>query len=95
VPSGVMTEMKNSPADRDAGPFGVYWELISRGAVVGHGFARGGLQSELPERPGCSYHVWSLGQVGAMVTCKSLSPQAIAATATQEAASAPQLEFLP
>lgn len=63
------------PEDGDTRAFGVYWELVSRGGVVGHGFARG-LPGELPHRPGCTYNVWSLGQLGNMVTCKSLAAQA-------------------
>lgn len=59
------------PAASGTAPFGVYWELVSRDGVVGHGFCRG-YPGDLPERPGCTYNVWPLGQVGDMVSCKSL-----------------------
>jgi hypothetical protein len=63
-------------AEGQATPFGVYWELVSRDVVVGQGFSRG-YPGDLPERPGCSYNVWPLGQVGDMISCKALHPEAI------------------
>lgn len=66
------TMAASTPVEAAAAPFGVYWELVSREGVVGHGFARG-KPNELPERPGCSYHVWSLSPMGEMTECKSLT----------------------
>lgn len=63
-------------AEGQATPFGVYWELVCRDVVVGQGFSRG-YPGDLPERPGCSYNVWPLGQVGDMISCKALHPEAI------------------
>lgn len=71
-----MTLAASASVEEVPAPFGVYWELVSREGVVGHGFARG-LPNELPERPGCSYHVWSLSAMGEMTKCKSLPSRTI------------------
>lgn len=81
-------------AGGSAAPFGVYWELVSRdGGVVGHGFCRG-YPGDLPERPGCSYNVWPLGQVGDMVNCKSLHLDAHNAAANDGSSGPSVLDLL-
>lgn len=83
-----------STAAGAAAPFGVYWELVSRdGGIVGHGFCRG-YPGDLPERPGCSYNVWPLGQVGDMLNCKSLHQDASDAAANDRSTGPSILDLL-